>query len=74
MKKIFIAIAVITSVILLLSFVSGDNVKPYQHTPEELAFFSSQQAQTPLVPGEWFLTSASCRVVMDMIRSTIQYR
>ena len=61
MKKIFIAIAVITSVILLLSFVSGDNVKPYQHTPEELAFFSSQQAQTPLVPGEWFLTSASCR-------------
>ncbi len=61
MKKIFIAIAVITSVILLLSFVSGDNVKPYQHTPEELAFFSFQQAQTPLVPGEWFLTSASCR-------------
>ncbi len=61
MKKIFIALAVITSVILLLSFVSGDSVKPYHHTPEELAYFSNQRVQTPLVPGEWFLASSSCR-------------
>lgn len=61
MKKIFFATAVITSVILLLSFVSGENPTPYQHTSEELAYFASQRVQTPLVPGEWYLTSASCR-------------
>lgn len=61
MKKIFFATAVITSVILLLSFVSGENPTPYHHTQEELAYFSSQRVQTPLVPGEWYLTSASCR-------------
>ncbi|MFZ7114028.1 MAG: T9SS type A sorting domain-containing protein [Bacteroidota bacterium] len=61
MKKIFFATVVITSVILLLSFVSGENPTPYHHTQEELAYFSSQRVQTPLVPGEWYLTSASCR-------------
>lgn len=61
MKQIFIATAVIASVILLLSFVPGDQVNPYHHTPEELAYFSTQRIHTPLVPGQWYLTSASCR-------------
>ncbi len=61
MKHTFIALTVIAAFILLLSFDPDSTVKPYQHTPEELAFFSLQQAQTPLVPGQWFLTSLSCR-------------
>lgn len=62
MKKTFIALSVIAAFILLLSLAPGSNPESYQHTPEELAFFKNNfSMRTPLVPGQWYLTSASCR-------------
>ena len=62
MKKTFIALSVIAAFILLLSLTPGSNPEAYQHTPEELAFFANNHSmRTPLVPGQWYLTSASCR-------------
>ena len=60
MKKTLLALSIIVTFIVLLSFTPGSTPQPYQHTPEELAYFSGIM-RTPLVPGEWFLTSASCR-------------
>lgn len=60
MKKTLLALSIIVTFIVLLSFTPGSTPQPYQHTPEELAYFSGMM-RTPLVPGEWFLTSASCR-------------
>lgn len=60
MKKTFIALSVIAAFILLLSFTKGTSPEAYHHTPEELAYFSNQR-HTPLIPGQWYLTSASCR-------------
>lgn len=61
MKKKFIALLLITCVVLLFGFIPGNKQpEPYQHSPEELAYFANMR-HTPLVPGEWFQTSLACR-------------
>lgn len=61
MKNKFIVFFVLGGIIALMSFIPGNkNPEPFHHSPAELQYFS-QQMHTPLVPGEWFLTSLSCR-------------
>lgn len=59
-KKILVLSGLLISVLLLSNFtIKLDAAKPY-HTAEELETFS-QIAGNPLGPGEYFLTSQSCR-------------
>lgn len=62
MKKIFLVISLLLSLVLVLAFSYGNyNVakEPF-HTSAELSYFNAHRTG-PLVPGEWFLPSSSCR-------------
>lgn len=63
MKRIFLVIGLILSlvIVLALSYGNYNNAQEPFHTPAELAFFTSHQVNGPLVPGQWFLPSYSCR-------------
>jgi hypothetical protein len=63
MKRIFLVLSCVLSFVLLLALSYGNYNKAQEpfHTPAELSFFSSHQLNGPLVPGEWYLPSASCR-------------
>lgn len=62
MKRTFLVLSLLCSLILLLALSYGNynNAQEPFHTPAELSFFSSHRTG-PLVPGEWYLPSASCR-------------
>lgn len=63
MKRIYLVLTLLLSIVFLLVFSYGNyNVagNPF-HSPAELEYFSSHSMTGPLVPGEWFLPSTSCR-------------
>jgi len=60
MKKILVLSGLLVTVLLMSNFtVREDVAKPF-HSQEELEVFQNM-ANTPLVPGQYFLTSLSCK-------------
>lgn len=60
MRHYIIALCCLGAFILFVSSIPDDEPRARFHTPAELASLK-QLVHTPLVPGEWFMTSASCR-------------
>lgn len=63
MKIKFIVVSLLGTIVLFLSLVCGNtnSARPF-HTPTELAVFAQHfSAHTPIGPGDWFLSSYSCR-------------
>jgi hypothetical protein len=60
MRHYLIALCCLGAFILFVSSVPDDQPRPRFHTPAELASLQ-QRMHSPLVPGQWYLTSASCR-------------
>ena len=63
MKKILLVLILSGTFILLLALSSGNYNAAHDsfHTASELTYFSAQRVSSPLVPGQWFLPSSSCR-------------
>ena len=60
MRHYLIALFCLGAFILFVSSIPDDQPRPRFHSPAELEALQ-QRVHSPLVPGEWYMTSASCR-------------